>query len=177
MCQYINVVLPADVKSCDIQSLLTKHGLGYYPFRNGFVVQQFKKDVQLINTTTKQCDCGSVIGSDRNNLSKGVRPQDIERLRDKKWSETKIKKWIADKTKTDIQAKERDQERNQWMGFLQEAIKSDKIGKIGLYIHWYDNNIFDEEITFNDKRKISITELASDTLDKLSYDTLYEFIP
>ena len=177
MCQYINVVLPADIKTDKLKPLFAKHGLGYSPFQNSFVLGQLKKNVQLVNTTTRQCDCGSVIGSDSNQTSKGVQPKDIERLKRKGWSETKINNWMASKTKTDLQAQERDTERSQWTDFLKEAIRKDNFGMVGLYIHWYDNNIFDEEITFKEKRRIPLSELQDDTLDKLQYDTLYEFVP
>src|SRR5438128_1204985 len=136
MCQYINVVLPIDVKADKIKPLLVKHGFGYHPFHNSFVLRQFNKGIQLVNTTSKQCDCGSVIGSNANHSSRSIQPKDIERLRSKGWSETKINNWIANKTKTDIQAQERDTERNQWMNFLHEVIWENHIGIVGLYIHW-----------------------------------------
>ncbi|OQP47300.1 hypothetical protein A4H97_07290 [Niastella yeongjuensis] len=177
MCQYINVVLSADLKTEMIKPLFAKHGLGYNPFQNQFIFQQLKKNVQLVNTTTKQCDCGSIIGIESHPAGKGIQPKDIERLRRKGWSETKIKNWIADKTKTDFQAQDREKERIQWMVFLHEAINEYMIGMVGLYIHWYDNSIFDEEIIFKDKKKISLSELQVDTLGKLRYDILYEFIP
>jgi hypothetical protein len=175
MCQYINVVLPKDTMVAKSKPLFEKHGLGYHPFQNSFVLGQFKKDVQLINTTSKQCDCGSVIGSDANHSGKSIQPKDIERLKHKGWSETKIKNWIANKTKTDTHAKEHETERNQWISFLREVIWENNIGMVGLYIHWYDNDISDEKITFRNKEKISLSELQGDALDKLNYDILYEF--
>lgn len=175
MCQYVNVVLPKNAKVDKIKPLFAKHGLGYHPFKNVFVLQQLKKDVQLINTTSKQCDCGSVIGSDANGSSRSALPKDIERLEHKGWSETKINNWIANKTKTDNQGKEHDAERHKWISFLREITRENNIGAIGLYIHWYDNDINTEEITFKSKEKISLSELVDNTLDKLNYDILYEF--
>jgi hypothetical protein len=175
MCHYINIVLPTDVKLDRVKSLLTKHGLGCRPFQNNFILQQIPKGGQLVNTTANQCDCGSVIASASHPSSRDILPNDIERLKRKGWSETKIKNWIENKTKTNTQ-KERDKERDQWTKFLEEAVMENKIGKVGLYIHWYDSTMEDEEIVFNSRERVSLTALKGDMLDKLSYDTLYEFI-
>ena len=177
MCQYINIVLPAETKLEKVKPLFEKHELGYRPFQNNFILQQLKKGGLLINTTSKQCDCGSVIASDSHPSSMDIQPKDIERLKRKGWSETKINNWIANKTKTNIHAKERDKERDQWTSFLDEVILKNNVGKIGLYIHWYDEIMESEELTFAGRERISLTEMKSDTLDKLNYDVLYEFVP
>ena len=51
-----------------------------------------------------------------------------------------------------------------------------KISKVGLYIHWYEDKIEDEEIVFNSRERISLSTLNGDKLDKLNYDILYDFI-
>ena len=177
MCQYINIVLPTDIKLDKVKSLFTKHGLGCRPFENNFILRQIPKGGQLVNTTVNQCDCGSVIASASHPSSRDIQPNDIERLKRKGWSETKIKNWTESKTKTNTQAKERDKERDQWTKFLEEVIMENKIGRVGLYIHWYDDKMEDEEIVFNSRERVSLTALKGDTLDKLNYDILYEFIP
>ena len=177
MCQYINIVLPTDAKFDKVKFLLTKHGLSCRPFQNNFILRQIPKGGQLVNTTVNQCDCGSVIGSASLPSSRAIQLNDIERLKRKGWSETKIKNWTESKTKTNTQAKERDKERDQWTKFLEEVIMKNKIGKVGLYIHWYDDKMEDEEIVFNSRERVSLTTLKRDTLDKLNYDILYEFIP
>ena len=177
MCQYINIVLPTDTKLDKVKTLFTKHGLGCRPFQNNFILRQIPKGGQLVNTTVNQCDCGSVIASASHHSSRDIQPNDIERLKRKGWSETKIKNWTESKTKTNTHAKERDKERDQWAKFLEEVIIENKIGKVGLYIHWYDDKMEDEEIVFSTRERVSLTTLEGDTLDKLNYDILYEFIP
>lgn len=177
MCQFINIVLPTDVKLDKVKPLLSKHGLGCQPFQNDFILRQIAKGGQLVNTTSNQCDCGSVIASASNPSSRDNQPNDIEKLKRKGWSETKIKNWIDSKTKTNTQAKEQDKEREQWTNFLEEIILENKIGKVGLYIHWYDSKMEDEEVIFNSKERVSLAELKGDKLEKLKYDILYEFIP
>jgi len=177
MCQYINIVLPTDVKLDKIKPFLTKHGLGCRPFQNNFILKQIPKGGQLVNTTVNQCDCSSVIASASLPSNRDIQPNDIERLKRKGWSETKIKNWTESKTKSNTQAKERDKERDQWTKFLEEVILENIIGKVGLYIHWYEDKLEKEEIVFNSREKVPITELKGDVLDKLNYDILYEFIP
>ena len=176
MCQYINIVLPTDVKLDKVKPLLVKHGLGCQPFQNNFILRQISKGGQLVNTTFNQCDCGSVIASAFHPSGRDIQPKDIERLKRKGWSETKIKNWTESKTKINTQAKDRDKEREQWTKFLEELIVENKIGKVGLYIHWYESQMEDEEVLFNGREKVSLTELRGDKLDKLNYDILYEFI-
>jgi hypothetical protein len=118
MCQYINIVLPTDVKLEKIKPLLVKHCLGCQPFQNNFILRQISKGGQLVNTTFDQCDCGSVIASAFHPSSRDIQPKDIERLKGKGWSETKIKNWTESKTKMNTQAKDRDKEREQWTRFL-----------------------------------------------------------
>lgn len=83
MCQYINIVLPTDIKLDKIKPFLTKHGLGCRPFQNNFILNQIPKGGQLINTTVNQCDCGSVIASASHHSNSDIQPNDIERLKRK----------------------------------------------------------------------------------------------
>jgi hypothetical protein len=177
MCQYITIVVPIDVKLENIKPLITKHGLGCRPFQSNFILQQIPKGGQLVNTTASYCDCGSVIASASHPSTKEIKPSDIERLKRKGWSETKIKNWNENKSKTNTQAKEHDKERLQWTTFLEEVIMEKSIGKVGLYIHWYEDSMENEEIVFISRERVSVIQLKGDTLDKLNYDTLYEFIP
>jgi hypothetical protein len=177
MCQYINIVLPIGVQLDELKPILTKHGLGCHPFLNDSVLRQITKGGQLVNTTVKQCDCGSVIASASHPSSGDVQPNDIERLKRKGWSGTKINNWIKSKTKTNTQAHERDRERDQWTKFLEEVLLVKKIAQVGLYVHWYEHSIEDEEIVLNCRERVSIASLNEDTLGKLQYDRLYEFIP
>ncbi|MFN8360906.1 MAG: hypothetical protein U0264_13415 [Candidatus Kapaibacterium sp.] len=177
MCQYINIIVPTDIKLDKIKLLLTKHGLGSRPFQNNFILRQIAKGGQLVNTTANNCDCSSVIGSAARSAHSDVQLTDIERLKRKGWSEKKIKKWVENKAKTNTQIKEWDRERDQWTMFLEEAMKENNIGKLGLFIHWYNGNMEDEEVLFNRKEKVSLMTFKDDTLDKLKYDILYEVIP
>lgn len=91
MCQYINIIVPTDIKLDKIKLLLTKHGLGSRPFQNNFILRQIAKGGQLVNTTANNCDCSSVIGSAARSAHSDVQLTDIERLKRKGWSERKSK--------------------------------------------------------------------------------------
>jgi hypothetical protein len=176
MCQYITIVLPTEIKLEKVKQSFTKHGLGCRPFQNKFVHKQIPNGGQLINTTSKMCDCDSVIASASYPSKSDIQQNDIERLKSKGWSTTKIKNWTESKTKSNTQTINRDQERDNWIKFLQEIIIENKIGKVGLYIHWYEDKIEDEEIVFNSQNRISIRNINGDQLDNLHYDILYEFV-
>lgn len=176
MCQFITIVLPKDVKLEKIESVLIKHGFGCQAFQNDFILHQIPKGGQLVNTTVGHCDCGSVIASATLPSSKDIKPNDIEQLKRKGWSETKIKNWIESKSKANTQTKTHDMERAQWTNFLEEVLVVNKIGKIGLFIHWYDNSMKDEELVFKNRETLSIKSLKGDTLDNMNNDILYEFI-
>ena len=137
MCRFINIIVPANIDTETIASLLSKHALGCRFVENNFLIRQIEKHGILINTTVNHCDCGSVIASDVHNAKGDELAKDLERLRKKGWSETKIHNWVANKTKANEKEKEREAERDHWMRFLHEAIMENNTRWVGLFIHDY----------------------------------------
>lgn len=129
-----------------------------------------------MNTTPVHCDCDSVIGCEASQGGEDATSKDIERLRGKGWSQTKINNWLASKTRTDSKAQQRSQERQRWIDFLTAATRHPKVGVTGLYSHWYSESLTHEKLTFNNKVRIPLSDLKPATLDHVARDVLYEFV-
>ncbi|MGV3587083.1 MAG: hypothetical protein ACO1OF_08790 [Adhaeribacter sp.] len=95
MCQYITLTLPKDTDLELIKPVFEKYGLAQKVIHNPNVEEQIRKKDFYISTTTNMCDCGSVIASNSKQLSTDQKYRsDIQRMKKKGWSNTKINRWI-----------------------------------------------------------------------------------
>ena len=174
MCQYITITLPKETILDEIEPLFDQYEMSQRLIHNSYVQTQLDSDDYYINTTSRMCDCDSVIASNSQHLNLGEKyASDIKRKKKKGWSDTKINRWIEQKENSGINEKlQLDNER--WMRFLTELLNENQIGKVGILIHWYDLGLDDEPIELKGKRKIQSDDLVGDTLENMEYDVLYE---
>ena len=176
MCQYITITLPKETKLDEIQPLFDQFEMSQRLIHNSHLQAQLKSDDYYINTTSRMCDCDSVIASNSQHLNEKEKyASDIRRMKKKGWSETKINRWIEQKENSG-RNEELKKDNERWQRFLRELLTVDQIGKVGVLIHWYDLGLEDEPIDLKEKRKIKINDVEEDTLENMEYDVLYEFI-
>ena len=176
MCQYITITIPKETKLDEIQSLFDRFEMSQNLIQNTHLQSQVESDPYYINTTSRMCDCGSVIASNAQHLNEEEKyASDIKLKKKKGWSDTKINRWIKQKENSG-RNEELKQDNERWQQFLGELLTVDQIGKVGVLIHWYDLGLEDELINLNGKKKVKISNLSEDTLENMEYDTLYEFI-
>lgn len=176
MCQFITITLPKETNLDEIKPLFDQFEMSQHLIHNSYVQTQLNSDDHYINTTSRMCDCDSVIASNFQHLNLEEKyASDIKRKKKKGWSETKINRWIVQKENSG-RNEELQQDNERWMQFLTELLNVNQIGKVGILIHWYDLGLEDEPIDLKEKRKIQSDDLVDDTLENMEYDILYEIV-
>ena len=176
MCQYITITLPRETRLDEVQSLFDRFEMSQHLIHNAHLQSQIESDYYYINTTSRMCDCDSLIASNAQHLNEKEKyASDIKRKKKRGWSDTKISRWIKQKENSG-RNEELKQDNERWQQFLKELLTIDQIGKVGVLIHWYDLGLEDELIDLREKRKIKFSDLSEDTLENLEYDILYEFV-
>jgi len=176
MCQYITLTLPKDTDLESIKPVFEKFGLTQKVIHNQFVEEQIRKKDYYISSTSNMCDCGSVIASNSKQLSTDQRyKSDIQRMKKKGWSDTKINRWIEQK-QNGVHDKELLEDNNRWTSFIQEITNEKQVVRVGILIHWYSLGLEEEKIEIKEIQNIKVDAITEDTLEKLDYDKMYYFI-
>ena len=174
MCTYIAAVLPAETNRESAAEHFDKHGHGFWV--QPTAPQAIRKGDLYVLTYRKHCDCGTILGSGWNPVMPTKDPEAaIPKLRKKGWSETKIERWLADKMRQpNPQGIRQDEELARWMWFLQDSLHSGLAKRIGLFVHFYNRERFDDDLIQNVVH-VSLDELSQEVLIGMAGDTVYEF--
>lgn len=111
MCYYITGVFSGNVTITDINIAGKESNLQFEQCSNAFVQDQLKPEEIYIWKKCDYCDCETPLGmqSRKNNeLAKNIKDSEIEKLRRKGWSETKIQRLLDAKNKNVEKNKQRD---------------------------------------------------------------------
>jgi hypothetical protein len=148
------------------------------------VQNQLKSEESYIWKRCKYCDCGTLLGSFNEKNAKqteGVNELKIEKLKRKGWSETKIQRFLNDKSKK-IEQNAKDLERQkisaengiqEWVDFCKKLFEMTSIKTFGILLHWYRGGVSSERISLNGRVVIDKSELATTNLLEIEEDTLY----
>lgn len=185
MCHYITATLPLISNLQLVAEIFEEHKLGFERILNPHVRRQIAPgDIQIL-TTRAHCDCGTVLGSlDRedSDLSHDYE-RDAGRLRTKRWSEQKIRRWIDEKEQTKARHVREDSqlvlnrtsEACRWIEFLAAVLESRAATRIGLLVHVYRGGIESERIVIQRVERVRLAELIPELLMKMKEDLIYEF--
>ena len=69
MCQYITITLPRETRLDEVQSLFDRFEMSQHLIHNAHLQSQIESDYYYINTTSRMCDCDSVIASNAQHLN------------------------------------------------------------------------------------------------------------
>ncbi|NHI94104.1 MAG: hypothetical protein EAX96_16560 [Candidatus Lokiarchaeota archaeon] len=182
MCFYISAILPRETKIKDIQPIIEKYKMGFSFIDNKSIMGQIKQGELHVRATRNYCDCDSVLGSNSTGTRKKLlmESKKVKKLKQNGWSAEQIDEWLEDKIKKTKQTKGKkwwpELQRklaNEWIQFLNELINS--VSKIGLFKHWYEDNLEDETITIRETKRVNLNQDIYDTLLKMDEDIVYEF--
>lgn len=175
MCQFNNIILPATTSLNEVRSLFRQNKFNASQVFNSSLSRQLPDKIFLISPKN-QCDCGSVISSARHQKIATVQAdKEVEKLKRKGWSETKIKNHFASKQKADShKSDETETERANWLALIKSIFASTKLNSFGILAHEYVGDISTEEITISAKIKINAVEFIGEQLDNFQLDVYYE---
>ena len=175
MCQFNNIILPANTNLDEVRSLFRQNKFNASQVYNSSLSQQLPDKIFLMSPKN-QCDCGSVISSARHQTTSTFpTDKEVERLKLKGWSETKIKNHFANKQKANShKTDEIETERANWSNLIKSIFASTKLNSFGILAHEYVGDISTEAITVKAKTKIKTAEFVPQQLENLLLDVYYE---
>ena len=138
MCQYITITLPKQTRLSELIGIFSKYEMSQRLISNSSIEAQFANDIIYLNTTSRMCDCDSVIASNAgDSKSENKFSSSIKKMEKKGWSRSKIERWLNQKENS-RRNQELQQDKIRWTNFLSELLNVDQIGKVGLLVHWYE---------------------------------------
>lgn len=171
MCQFNIILTKKDTDSKIIEKLLKANGFGYLEINNKSIVSQVTGFQKIIVSTKGHCDCGSILGIERSPSSQII---DIEKerkkLKKKKWTDSKIDRYLTDKLKSQTNKDENSElgnstEEQQWMKLINQLIDA-KI-KIGLLHHQFNGDLTEEKLELRNCKIFKRNELSIEDLRNL----------
>lgn len=177
MCQFNLLIIDKESKNDELKKLLLTNGFGFRELNNKSLKNQIGENIKIIVTTKGDCDCGSVIGVNRQEaVSKIDIEKEQKKLRKKKWSESKIERYLADKLKKQsnrVEAKESDNEseENNWIR-ISNSLKN-QTDPFGILFHQFSGAIEEEIIDIEESNQIPLSLLAEGELRNFRENQLY----
>ena len=182
MCHYITVTLPQTADADSVAPIFRSHKLGFQVITNPHVSEQVEAgDLHIL--TSKNCDCGTAVGS----LNASPPHEDfsyepeLKKFRNQGWSEAKINRWLEQKEQTkqkhlEARDKESTHELNQWIRLITDVLQSGYARRIGLLLHMYHGGIESERISILRREKVKLAGLTPELLMRMKEDVVYEFV-
>jgi len=184
MCHFITAISSGNINVESINKIGKDFELEFENCENDFIQSQLKANEHYIAKVSKYCDCGTLLGSlnkkKTNNLQR-VEKTELEKLKKKGWSDSKIERFIADKNKnTQKYAFSFEQQREravenikEWTDFISRLFAETSIETFGLLLHWYSGSVENERIKINNREIISAIDLTGMNLLEMDEDNLY----
>ncbi len=175
MCQYNNIILPDNINLDEVYKVFKMHNFRPMQVYNNSLSKQLV-DKLFLMSPKNQCDCGSVISSARHRIIPDLKSEkEIEKIKRKGWSDTKIKNYLTSKLKADThKTNELETERINWYDLIKGIFDLTKINSFGILAHEYSGDISTVLINVESKRKIKMMEFSPQQLDSFQLDEYNE---
>ena len=181
MCHFIFAALPEKSDIEYISEIFIRHGRKFELSERNIDGPSIPDNLNLFDTCKESCDCGTPIGSRTNTRErKSPDTHEINQLKRKGWSQTKINRWIESKENSLIEKGRKrisdEQETagyiDYWVTLIREVVSSKKCNRLGLMLFWAPkaHNHLKKKVT------ITLSELSPNTLREMEENVLYDFI-
>ena len=182
MCHFLTAVLSkgADIDACCL--IAEKFQRVFEPVSNQYIQKQLEPKMKYYCMTKGNCDCGTIWGKGKGagDVKKKMNRK-LKKLRNKGWSEAKIKRFIESQNQASQgrQASLKKQHidcetlAHRWISFISEIIDQGLSDYMGILLHWYSGNLEEEKIDIQQIEKISLSELDPTFIWKAKEDVLY----
>lgn len=189
MCHFITATLPGNVDRKRAAEIFARHKLNFEEIDNESVRKHLESGDLYFLTTSGHCDCGTVLGSEHRDPGLNAeekeqfRRREIEKLKKKGWSQTKIDRWFKEAELTEEKEKRSEEFAHEyaarfasdWVAFIQNMLNT-KVGpRIGLLVHFYSGGL-SSRIPIVEKKRVNLRELDEGVLLQMSEDVIYEFV-
>lgn len=165
MCQFNLLVIDKEFNKDELRKIVTESGFGYRIINFGRLPNEIGEGRRIILTTKDHCDCGSILGINKQgSLSKINIEKEKQKLRKKKWSESKIDRHLQNKLKKESKRMGESElgnemEENNWIRLAETLLKEKVV--FGILFHHFEGLIEEEEIEIEKVNEIPIVSLKS----------------
>lgn len=183
MCHFITAIINQTTDLDKLNLIGNDYGITFSNTSNKFIELQLKQGQKYIWKNSKYCDCGTALGAiDFIKQEKKSDKKDLKRLKKKGWTETKIKKWLINKERSDLkdqrtaehqQSKYQDDAEN-WINFLNDIAKDVDIEYFGLIYHWYSQSVENERFKIVQWKQFNTNPLTTEDIFNMKEDTVYQ---
>jgi hypothetical protein len=103
MCQFNLAILDKVSDESKLKDIFERNGFNFTLLQNQNLNKLISPDLKVIFTTKSHCDCGSAIGigTTDNSIKRDIE-KEIKKLKRKKWSDSKIQKYLDNKEKAEL---------------------------------------------------------------------------
>lgn len=173
MCIFITVIAKASDREV-VSKALVYNGRRADVVNNTCLQTVMSDDYIQLLSTNGHCDCDTVLGRDDKDESNRLRSKEIARLKRKKWSASKIDRYLSDRDKS---ANKRDicwsDSLELWEKIISEALQGGA-SSVGLFFHMYRGEVTGEKMNVT-ARKVDFITSKTDALKTAAEDELLYF--
>jgi hypothetical protein len=181
MCLFVALVLPSYARIRDLEQVFESRLVA---FENDSLREQLPPEDLVVRESRKSCDCGTELGAGFDEPERPTLEKDLRRLRRKGWSQAKIEKWLANKSRASSarsRAVQGHAERNGlsaeiWVRRIRVALEGNSTRRLGLVLHDYEQAVSSESVSLVGKKRVRLDELSVECLLGMERDRLYEFV-
>ena len=175
MCQFNFLVTKEKSNSSDIKEIASEYGLNYSEVELNITNSN---QIQTFITTTKDCDCGSVLG--KKYWDDSVEPdwkKERKKLERKRFSKRRIELLLEQKRiefaeKNSGELKTENKESEKWIGFLTDKRLQNRLNAIGIFYHQFSGEVENERLKIQSEKTGSTENINVDFLKNLKENEL-----
>ena len=182
MCHFITAYVPRESDIAAVESAFDQNKFGFRLLDNLHVQRQLDGPVIQILTTRKTCDCGTSLASVGQPLRVAAPTErEIDKLRQKGWSEWRIRRSLAQKAasarRQEAAQKEASihnagSETERWVRVIAQILQSRAAEWVGVLVHKYRRGLVSERIVLEASTKVRVGKLTQDTLLEMKEDAM-----
>ncbi|MFD2824528.1 hypothetical protein ACFS5M_12670 [Lacinutrix iliipiscaria] len=170
MCQFNFLVTKEKSNISEINKIASEFRLNYTEYKLDI---KNPDQIQAFLTTTKDCDCGSVIGKKySDDSSEPDWNKEQKKLERKRFSKRRIELLLEQKRKEFIEnnsseLKAEQKETKKWTEFLNDKRLKNKLSEIGILYHQFSGELHNERIKIENEKTYSVEKINIDFLKNI----------
>ena len=184
MCTFITAWVYENSSQEKLKEILSANGFDFQEYPDSPI--KSKKGVPIYFRPTKGlCDCGTELDSVNNFADVADKAnKKIADLRKKKWSETKINRWLKEHQLSEQKMLKSKEEREKldsykvknkdWLKLFNAILENNEFKVFGLLFHEYYGDQSIEDFALKAKVHFNLKQIGESHLDKLEPDVPYE---
>jgi hypothetical protein len=175
MCQFNFLVTKEKSNNSEIKEIASEFGLNYAEYKLDI---PNSNEIRTFLTTTKDCDCGSVLGKKYSfDSSEPDWKKEQKKLERKRFSKRRIellleqkRKEFTEKNSSELKAENKEAEK--WSEFLTDKRLKNKLNEIGIFYHQFSGELQNERIKIDNGKTNSAENINLDFLKNIKENEL-----